>query len=68
MRFYFNINENCCADENWVIEYLLNNEEEVHDWEEAYEGLRTYHEFYGWYECEVSNTIEEKFEVQLIGY
>ena len=29
--------------------------------EEAIEELRTKHEVYGWFECEVSETIEESF-------
>lgn len=60
MRFYYNADMNVCAEENWVTEYLWINgmfESE----RKALEELRTKHEVYGWFECEVSNTIEEKF-------
>ena len=67
MNFYYNADLNICADENWVIEYILNNEGEQ-NWEEVYSGLRSCREYYGWFDCEVSNSIAEKFEVQLIGY
>jgi hypothetical protein len=62
MNFYYNVNENVCAEESWVIEYILSNEEDVHDWEEVYNGLHTCREYYGWIDCEVSNTIMEKME------
>jgi hypothetical protein len=60
MRFYFNLDINLCADEKWVVETLLIDgcfETE----EEALDGLRSQRQCYGWYECEVVNTIEEKF-------
>lgn len=58
MRFYYNINLALCAEEQWVIEYLFNNSL-VNSREEAFEGLRTRREFEGWFDCEVSNTIDE---------
>ena len=67
MRFYYNADLNTCAEESWVIEYILNNEEEQ-DWEKVYGGLRSCHEYYGWFDCEVSDTIADKFECPLIGY
>jgi hypothetical protein len=61
IRFYFNIGLNLCADENWLIEYLRKYEDQfaLYSEEEIREELRTCHEVCGWYECEVSNTIEE---------
>ena len=67
MRFYFHLDRNICATENWVVEELV-NDEAFETEEEALESLRTQRECYGWYGCEVSNTIADKFEVQLIGY
>ena len=61
-RFYFNIGENMCASENWLVEYLqgeypspILSEEEI-----LYE-LHTRREFHGWFECEISNDIFEAF-------
>ena len=60
MRFYFNDDENVCMTEDDLIEYLC----EIIEWEPEYirEELHTYREYYGWYECEVSDTIKEKFD------
>lgn len=58
MNFYYNIQINVCAEENWVANYLVENgycETE----EEAIANLHTCHDFGGWFDCEVSNTIEE---------
>lgn len=60
MRFYYNEGLNLCAEETWVTDYLF-MDGMVESREEALEELRTKHEVYGWFECEVSNTIEEKF-------
>lgn len=59
MRFYFNDDENICATEDDVIKYLC----EITEWEPKYirEELHTCRDYYGWYECEVSNAIKEKF-------
>ena len=51
---------NICAEETWVIDYLFMGGM-VKSREEALEELRTTHEVYGGFECEVSNTIAEKF-------
>lgn len=59
MKFYYNIHMNICAEENWVADFLVENEE-CEDREEALEGLRRCREFYGWIDCEVSNTIYEQ--------
>jgi len=60
MRFYYNEGMNICAEETWVTDYLFMDG--MFDLrEEALEELRTKHEVYGWFECEVSNTIDEKF-------
>ena len=58
MNFYYNLGTNVCAEEKWVVEYLVNNGE-VETEEEALVGLHSCREFCGWIDCEVSNTIEE---------
>lgn len=58
MNFYYNIQMGVCAEENWVVGFLVENED-CEDKEEALEGLRSCREFYGWVDCDVSNTIEE---------
>lgn len=58
MNFYYNTQMGVCAEENWVVDFLVENED-CEDREEALEGLHTCREFYGWVDCEVSNTIEE---------
>lgn len=60
MRFYFNDQINVCAEEPWVIDYLVENgfcENEA----EAIEELHTRRYFGGWFDCEVSPAIEESF-------
>ena len=61
MRFYHNSGLNFTADERWLVEYLRENEAGYDDAtdDEIIDELRTRHEVYGWYECQVSNTIEE---------
>lgn len=61
MNFYYHLGENICAEESWVIQYILNTED-IDDWEEVYSGLRSCREFYGWIDCEVSDTIAERME------
>ena len=62
MRFYFNMDENLCADEESVIDFLFEEENDYpDDREEIREELHTCREYYGWYECEVSDAIKEKF-------
>lgn len=58
MRFYFNDQIDVCAEENWVADYLVENGY-TNNREEAIQELRTKRNFYGWFDCEVSNTIEE---------
>ena len=60
MRFYYNSELNICAEEPWVVDYLY-CDGAVNSREEALEGLHTKREFYGWFDCEVSNTIAEYF-------
>lgn len=60
MRFYYHEGLNVCAEETWVADYLFFSRM-VESREEALEELRTKHEVYGWFECEVSSTIAEKF-------
>jgi hypothetical protein len=67
MRFYYNIEMCLCVDEDWLVWYLIDNEL-VENEDEALDELHSRREFCGWFECEVSNTIADKFEVQLIGY
>ena len=60
MRFYFNDQINICAEEPWVVDYLVENgfcEDEA----EAIEELHTRRYFGGWFDCEVSLAIEESF-------
>lgn len=60
VRFYYNDQINVCAEENWVVDYLIENgfcETE----EEAIDNLHTRRNFEGWFDCEVSDTIEELF-------
>lgn len=61
MRFYFNQDLNTCADENWVISYIQaeNPDFESNDIKEE---LHTKRNYFGWYDCQVSNTIQEKFD------
>ena len=58
MKFYHNGGLNLTAEESWVVEYLYMSGQ-VDSRDEAENELSTKREFCGWYECEVSNTIEE---------
>ena len=60
MKFYYNADLNMCAEETWVIDYLFIGGF-IESREEAFEELRTKRKVYGWFECEVSSTIDEKF-------
>lgn len=60
-RFYYNEEMNLCADRNWVVEYLFMGGM-VESREDAENGLDIYRSFFGWQDCEVSNTIEELFK------
>lgn len=61
-HFYYNTHINICAEEKWVVDFLVENEE-CEDKEEALEGLRSCREFYGWIDCIVSDTIEELINI-----
>lgn len=61
MKFYHNNNINTTAEESWVVDYLMESGQ-VDNREEAVENLQGMREFCGWYDCEVSNTIEEALE------
>ena len=61
MKFYHNKNINVTAEESWVVDYLIESGQ-VENREEAVDELQGMREFCGWYECEVSNTIEEAME------
>lgn len=58
VNFYYNINMNICAEEDWVVGFLVENED-CESKKEALEGLHSRREFYGWIDCDVSNTIAE---------
>ena len=58
MKFYHNKNTNVTAEESWVVDYLYISGQ-VDSREKAVEELQDKREFFGWYECQVSNTIEE---------
>jgi hypothetical protein len=60
VRFYFNDQINVCAEENWVVGYLIENGY-CETKEEAIDNLRTRSNFEGWFDSEVSDTIEELF-------
>jgi hypothetical protein len=67
MRFYHNKHTNITAEEQWVADYLYQSGQ-VESREEAVEELQSRREFCGWYECEVSNTIEEAMEYSKMSY
>ena len=58
VNFYYNINMNICAEEDWIVGFLVENED-CENKEEVLKGLRSCREFYGWIDCDVSNTIAE---------
>ena len=60
MKFYFNIDENCCMDESSLINYLYEDCSDLNKLELLQE-LRTHREFDGWYECSVSDEISKFF-------
>ena len=59
MNFYYNEDLNLCADEDYV-EEMVAKENEV-TIEEAKEMLRSNRDVDGWFVCNVSNSIKEKF-------
>lgn len=69
-KFYYNNDMNICADENWVIGYIIINElknpNQIYNMEigELVRAkLRGKFGAYGWFKCEVSDTIADKFEI-----
>lgn len=62
VNFYYNTCMNICAEESWVANFLVENED-CEDGEEALESLRSCREFYGWIDCTVSDTIEELISI-----
>lgn len=59
--FYFNLELNTCATENWVVDYLFYMGVEDSR-EQIREELHSKREFFGWYECTVSDDIYEKIQ------
>lgn len=59
MKFYFNEYENICMDEDSLVK-LIQDVADIEE-EDVREELHTRREFCGWYECEVSDAIKEKF-------
>lgn len=57
--FYFNLELNTCATENWVVDYLFYNMGVEYSRKQIREALHSKREFFGWYECEVSDDICE---------
>ena len=64
MKFYHNNNINTTAEEKWVADYLYMSGQ-VDSREEAVKKLQSKREFCGWYECEVSDTIEEAMRYKI---
>ena len=63
-RFFYNKDTNVCADMSWVVDYIyISGQAESR--EEAEENLLSKREYCGWYECEVSHTIEDLFNLYL---
>ena len=58
MKIYHNNEFNLTAEEEWVADCLYVSGQ-VESREEALKKLRGRREYCGWYECQVSNTIEE---------
>ena len=58
--FYFNYQINVCEEEDWVVNYLIESGD-CETKEEAIDNLHTRRNFEGWFDCEVSDTIEELF-------
>lgn len=59
MNFYYCPSMNTCAEEKWVVDYLVINGYCMNE-EEALEGLHHKRVFFDWFCCEVSNTIYEQ--------
>lgn len=59
-KFYFNADENLCASEGWVIQYLHIQNPDI-DEDEIEGELRSRREYFGWYECQVSDDIFDNF-------
>lgn len=60
MRFYYNAGMNLCVDEDWLVWFLIDNEV-VNNEDEALVCLHSLREFCGWFECDVTDTIRNKF-------
>ena len=58
-RFYFNTDENLCMNESCLVLYPSLAEDL--EPEDVLYSLRTQREYCGWFECEVSSDISDKF-------
>lgn len=58
-RFYFNVDENLCVSERWLVGHLRRLY--GFDEDEIVGELRSCREYFGWYECQVSDDIFEEF-------
>lgn len=67
MKFYHNKNINVTAEESWVVDYLYQSGQ-AESREEAVDELQGKREHCGWYECEVSDTIEGALEYGKMPY
>ena len=67
MKFYHNKNINVTAEESWVADYLYQSGQ-AESREEAVEEMQSKREHCGWYECGVSNTIEEALKYGKMSY
>ncbi len=61
MKFYYNPSLNICVNESWLIDYLRRYENQfaLYSHDEMRDELHSRREVCGWFECQVSNTIEE---------
>lgn len=59
-KFYFNADENVCASEHWVIQYLHIRNPNISE-SEIGSKLHSRREYFGWYECQVSDDIFDEF-------
>ena len=59
-KFYFNADENVCASEHWVIQDLHRQNADMGE-DESEGEVHSRREYFGWYECQVSDDIFDNF-------